>query len=297
MNSGIALALGAFLLWGVFPLYLRLLVDVPPAQILGHRIVWSLLTIGALLLATRRVGVVRAAFAQPRLLGRFVITAGLISVNWILYIWSANTGHVVDASLGYFINPLLNVLFAAVLLGERLRLGQKLPIGLAALGVAWITWLAGGPPWIGLGIAITFSLYGLLRKTAALGALEGFAIETVVLTPVALAYLGWQLAAGTLAFAQEPISTRALLALAGPVTAVPLLLFAAAARRMSFSLLGILQYLAPTLQWLLGILVFHEAFDAHKATGFALIWLAIVLYALEGLWFGYVQGREAKAAA
>jgi chloramphenicol-sensitive protein RarD len=246
-----------------------------------------------LLVALGRLGWIRTALGRPHTLLPFVLTAGLISCNWMLYIWSINAGHVVDSSLGYFINPLVNVLLGAWLLRERLRFGQKLPIALAALGVAWLTWQAGSPPWIGLALALSFALYGLLRKTATLGALEGFAVEAAVLTPIALGYLIWRYADGSLDFAGAPAQTRWLLVAAGPVTTVPLLLFAAAARRLPFSLLGVLQYLAPTLQWLSGIFIFHEAFDPLKAIGFGFIWLALVLYAAESLWFGWWQARAA----
>ncbi len=295
MNPGIVYALLAFLLWGLLPLYLHLLAPVSTAEILAHRIVWSLATVLILLVALRRLGWIRTALARPRALLRFTVTACLISSNWMLYIWSVNSGHVVDASLGFFITPLVNVLLGALLLHERLRLGQKLPIGLAAIGVAWLTWLAAAPPWIGLTLALTFGLYGLLRKTAALGSLEGFAVEAAVLTPVALGYLLWQTADGSLGFSAAPTSTRWLLVAAGPVTTIPLLLFAAGARRIPLTMLGLLQYLAPTLQWLSGIFVFQEAFDPRKAIGFGFIWLALLLYAAESLWFGWWQSRSAAA--
>ncbi|HYA66513.1 MAG TPA: EamA family transporter RarD [Burkholderiaceae bacterium] len=291
MNPGIVYALGAYLLWGLLPIYLHLLAPVSTPEILAHRIVWSLVTVAILLVALRRLVWIRAAIANPAALLRYVLTATLISANWLIYIWSINAGHVVDSSLGYFINPLVNVVLGWLLLHERLRFGQKAPIALAALGVAWLTWQAGSPPWIGLTLAMSFSLYGLLRKTAALGALEGFSVEAAVLTPLALAYLIWMSRSGGLEFSSGSTQIRWLLVAAGPVTTVPLLLFAAGARRISFSLLGILQYLAPTLQWLSGIFVFREAFEPAKAVGFGFIWLALVLYAIEGVWFGWQQQR------
>ena len=291
MNLGIAYALSAYLLWGLLPIYLHLLAPVPTPEILAHRIVWSLVTVVILLVALRRLAWISTAFAAPATLWRYVLTAALISGNWLIYIWSINAGHVVDSSLGYFINPLVNVLLGWLLLHEPLRFGQKLPIALAALGVAWLTWQAGSPPWIGLTLALSFSLYGLLRKTAALGALEGFSVEAAVLTPLALAYLLWMARTGGLGFSSASTQLRWLLVAAGPVTAIPLLLFAAGARRISFSLLGILQYLAPTLQWLSGIFVFREPFEASKAIGFGFIWLALLLYAIEGVWFGWQRQR------
>jgi chloramphenicol-sensitive protein RarD len=291
MNSGIAYALAAYLAWGLLPLYLHLLAPVSTTEILAHRIVWSLATVLVLLVALRRLDWIGAVAARPRMLLRFLATAALIATNWMLYIWSINSGHVVDASLGYFINPLVNVLLAALLLHERLRGWQKLSIALAAGGVAWLAWQAGAPPWIGLGLALSFSLYGLLRKTASLGSIEGFALEAALLTPIALGYLAWRGADGTLEFSGASPAMRWLLVAAGPVTTVPLLLFAAGARRIPFSLLGVLQYLAPTLQWLTGIFVFHEGFDRHKAAGFALIWAALLLYAAESAWAGWRRSR------
>lgn len=291
MNLGIIYALSAYVLWGLLPIYLHLLAPVATTEILAHRIVWSLATVAILLVALRRLAWIGVALAAPATMWRYVLTAALISCNWLIYIWSVNAGHVIDSSLGYFINPLVNVLLGWWLLHERLRFGQKLPLALAAIGVAWLTWKAGSPPWIGLTLALSFSLYGLLRKTAALGALEGFSVEAAVLAPLALAYLLWTAKSGDLGFSSASTQTRWLLVAAGPVTTVPLLLFAAAARKISFSLLGILQYLAPTLQWLSGIFVFREAFEPSKAVGFGFIWLALLLYAIEGVWFGWQRQR------
>jgi chloramphenicol-sensitive protein RarD len=293
MNSGIAYALGAYLLWGLLPMYLHLLGTIATPEVLAHRILWSLVTMVILLLGLRRLAWIPAALARPRLLGRFAVTASLISFNWVLYIWSINAGHTVDASLGYFINPLVNVLIGALLFHEQLRAAQKLALLLAALGVAWLTWLAGSPPWIGLALALSFSCYGLLRKTAPLGALEGFTLETLLLAPLALAYVAWLGLHGRLGFASAPAHLQVLLALAGPATTVPLLLFAAGVRRISFSLAGVLQYVAPTLQWLTGIYLFHEAFDPHKAVGFGLIWVALAVYGAESAWFAWQRPARA----
>jgi len=291
VNPGILYALGAYLLWGVLPLYLHLLGSVSAMEILAHRIVWSLVTVAILLAVLGRRAWLRRVIEQPALLRRFAVTAGFITVNWLLYIWSIGHGHVVDASLGYFMNPLVNVVMGALLLHERLRGWQKASVLLAALGVAWLTWQAGSPPWIGLVLAVSFSMYGWLRRTAALGAIEGFALEAALLAPLALGYLLWLWLDGSLVFAQSSTGMRLLLACAGPATTVPLLLFAAGARRIPFSLLGILQYLAPTLQWMTGVFVFHEVFDPHKAAGFGLIWLALVIYAAESAWVGLRQSR------
>jgi chloramphenicol-sensitive protein RarD len=195
-----------------------------------------------------------------------------------------NNGHVIEASLGYFINPLVNIMFGSMLLKERLRRAQWMAIGVAALGVAWLTWQAGTVPWVALALAISFGGYGLLRKTAALGALEGLSFETMVLFPLAAAYVVWLSVHGQNAFINtDSNTTRGLLVAAGPITAIPLVLFAAGARKIPMSVLGLLQYLSPTMQFLLGVWLFHEAFTAARLVGFVLIWLALALYAAEGL--------------
>jgi len=292
MNRGIVFASAAYLLWGVFPIYFKALQQVAPLEILGHRIVWSLAVCAALLLALRRLQWLAELRRQPRVLLWFAASSVLVAANWYVYIWAVNVDRVVDASLGYFINPLVNVLIGAVFLHERLRRAQWLAVGVAALGVAWLTWQAGAVPWIGLVLALTFGLYGLLRKTAVLGAVEGLTLETVLLTPLAAAYLLWLAHTGKSGFADGDTVTRLLLAAAGPVTAVPLLLFAAGARRIRFSTLGLLQYLAPSLQLVLGVWLYHEPFAA-RAPGYALIWLALAVFSLEGV----VQGWRRRAAA
>jgi chloramphenicol-sensitive protein RarD len=283
MHTGILSAALAFFLWGLFPLYFHALQAVPPLQILAHRMLWSLLFL-LIVLAIRRQWAWLAIVRQPRVLASFVASAFLLSANWLVYIWSVNNGHVIEASLGYFITPLVNIMFGFVLLKERLRPGQWGAVGIAALGVAWLTWQTGTVPWIALALAATFGAYGLMRKTAALGALEGLTLETMVLFPLAAAYVAWLSWHGQNAFITTPSdSTRILLIAAGPLTAIPLLLFAAGARKIPLSVLGLLQYLAPTLQFLLGVWVFHEAFSRERLVGFAVIWAALVLYAAEGL--------------
>ena len=215
----------------------------------------------------------------------------MLTANWFLYIWSVNNGHVIDASLGYFINPLVNVLLGLVVLKEKLRRGQWIAIGVAASGVLWLTWSAGQVPWIALILGLTFGGYGLLRKTAALAALEGLSLETMMLFPLALAYVLWLTAHGQNTFINTPYDgTRWLLAAAGPITAIPLVMFAAGARKIPMSVLGLLQYLSPSMQALLGVWVFHEAFPQARLIGFAIIWAALALYVAEGLW----AGRRAK---
>lgn len=283
MRTGILSASLAFLCWGLFPLYFHAIGEVPPLQILAHRMLWSLLFL-VIVLAVRKQWAWLAVLRQPRVFGSFVASAVLLSLNWLIYIWAVNNHHVIEASLGYFINPLVNISLGYLLLKERLRPAQWMAIAVAALGVGWLTWQAGTVPWIALALALTFGGYGLLRKTAALGALEGLSFETMVLFPVAAAYVVWLTMHGQNAFINtDSTSTQLLLAAAGPITAIPLLLFASGARQIPLSVLGLLQYLSPTLQFLLGVWLFHEPFTPDRLIGFVLIWAALALFAIEGL--------------
>lgn len=284
MRAGILSAALAFLCWGLFPIYFHALGDVPPMQILAHRVLWSLGFLLVVLLVMRQwkwLALVR----QPKVFWSFVASSFLLSANWLVYIWAVKNGHVLDASLGYFINPLVNIMFGFLLLKERMRPAQWCAIAIAALGVAWLTWQAGSVPWIALFLAASFGGYGLLRKTAALGALEGLSFETMVLFPFAAGYVVWLTLHGENAFLNAPSdTTRWLLVAAGPTTAIPLLLFASGARKIPLSILGLLQYLSPSLQFLLGVWLFHEAFNSTRAVGFVMIWAALALFAGEGLW-------------
>ena len=285
MSTGILYAALAFLSWGLFPLYFHQLKEVTPAEILVHRVVWSLLFLVIVLAIRRQWKWLRELLQKPRVIGMFLGSSILLSLNWLIYIWAVNNGHVIEASLGYFINPLVNIMFGYVLLKERLRRMQWAAIALAALGVAWLTWQAGRMPWIALALALSFGGYGLMRKTAALGALEGLSIETMLLFPFGIAYMAWLYSHGQLQLLQtESATVMSMLVLLGPTTAIPLLLFAAGARRIPLSVLGLLQYISPTMQFLLGVAVFHEAFTSDKLVGFALIWSALALYAAEGLY-------------
>ncbi|WP_426114233.1 EamA family transporter RarD [Massilia sp. PWRC2] len=285
MRTGIIYASLAFLSWGLFPLYFHALNEVPAGQILAHRVLWSLVFLVIVLTVRRQWRWLPEVIRRPRVVFSFVASALLLSVNWLIYIWSVNHGHVIDASLGYFINPLINIMLGYVVLGERLRRLQWTAIAVAAAGVLWLTWQAGTVPWIALALAATFGGYGLLRKTAALGALEGLAFETMVLFPLALGYVGWLTVHGANVFISTPHdSTRWLLVAAGPITAIPLLMFAAGARRIPMAVLGMIQYIGPTIQFLLGVWLFQEAFTADRLVGFSLIWSALALYAAEGLW-------------
>ncbi|MFM7523123.1 MAG: EamA family transporter RarD [Betaproteobacteria bacterium] len=281
MLRGVIAAGTAFTLWGVFPLYLRLLKQVPSLEILSHRVLWSVVLLMSLLALRRQWDWLALVRAKPRIIITFVTSALMLATNWVVYIWSVNHDHIIDASLGYFIAPLFNVLFG-IGLGERLRLTQWIAVALATCGVLWLTFSAGQLPWIGLVIAVTFGLYGLLRKTAALGALEGLSVETLVLLTAASVFLLVPDAGSSHAFGSDlPLSL--LLIAAGPVTAIPLLLFAYGARRIPLSLVGLLQYIGPSLQLLIGVWLFNEPFGGSKLIGFALIWSGLLIYSVDGL--------------
>lgn len=280
-RRGVALGLGAYLCWGVLPLYFKLLGHVPASEIVAQRVIWSVLLLTVLIVAARRWAKLRAALSDRRALALLLASATLIGANWLLYIWAINAAHVLETSLGYFLNPLVNVVMGVVLLKERLSRAQGVAVALAALGVSILAVGASGL-WISLGLAGTFATYGLIRKIAPVESLEGLAVETLLLSPVAAVYL-WSLGAGgTLAFGSD-VSTSALLAFGGIVTCVPLLLFAAAARLLPYSTLGLLQYIAPTIQFLLAIIVFGEPLSPAHLACFALIWSGLAVYAADGL--------------
>lgn len=283
MNRGVLLALAAYLLWGGFPLYFMAVRAVPPVELLAHRVLFALLFVALLLTLQRRWDWLPPLLRQPRTIGVFGLSALMVSINWGAYIYAISQDRITDASLGYFINPLVSVVMGAVLLGERMRPLQWAGFALAAAGVAWLTWHAGQLPWIGLAVAISFSFYGLIRKTASLPSMEGLMLETALLCPIAIGYLAVVGAAGSAAYEHASLPFLLLIAASGPVTAMPLLLFAAAARRMPLSTLGIIQYLAPSVQFVLAITLFHEPFDTGRLLGFGAIWLGIVVFSGEAV--------------
>ena len=293
MLPGLVQAALAYVIWGLFPLYFHALNRVDAFEIVVHRSLWSFVFVWVGLLLAGRLRWVGGVLRQPRLIGQFALSALLLSANWLLYVWAVNHGHVVEASLGYFVTPLVNVLLGVVVLKERPRRLQWAALALAAAGVLWLTATLGRPPWIALGLAASFGSYGLLRKTAALGAVEGLALETAVLAPIALVALLVTTAPRGGVFAGVDGTSIAWLVLSGPLTAIPLLLFAAGARRITLATLGTLQYLSPTIQFVLGVLWFGEPLEGTRLVGFALIWLALLAYSVDG----FVRVRRQRAAA
>ncbi len=280
---GVVYGAAAYGLWGLFPLYWPLLRPAGAIEILAHRVCWSLLFVALLLVARRHRGWLRRLLDRPAVLAVLVTAALVISVNWGTYIWGVTNGHIVETSLGYYINPLVTVVLGVVLLGERLRQAQWAAVGLATVAVAVLTADYGRPPWIALILAFSFGTYGLLKKQADAGAVEGLTVETAVLVLPALGYLGWLESTGRAAFGHAGALNVALLVLAGAVTAIPLLLFGAAATRVPLVTLGLLQYLAPTFQLLIGVLVFDEPLPPVRLAGFILVWAALALLTVESL--------------
>ncbi|NIJ31198.1 chloramphenicol-sensitive protein RarD [Sphingomonas insulae] len=289
-RAGLFYGIGAYTLWGVLPLYLHLLKDVPPAQVLSHRVLWSLLLLAAVILASRRLRPLLAV-ARGRVLAMLAASAALIAVNWFVYIWAVDNAHLVEASLGYFINPLVNVALGMLLLGERLDRLQGAAIGLAGIGVLILALSGGGAIWISLSLALSFGFYGLIRKVAAIDALGGLTVETAILAPLALGVLLYAGGNGTGAFGRDGTMDM-LLILAGPVTAAPLLMFAAGAKRLRYTTMGLLQFIAPTLQFLEAVLVYHEPIRPAQLATFALIWIGCGLYA----WSSVAAARRVTAA-
>jgi chloramphenicol-sensitive protein RarD len=291
-NKGIWYAVGAYFIWGLFPIYWKQLHNVPALQLLGHRIVWSFLLLIGVVFVTRQWQSFRTESGNRRVLGVYSIAALLIGVNWLTYVWAVNAGYIVETSLGYFVNPLLSVLLGVIFLRERLRPLQWLPVILAALGVAYLTAIYGRLPWIALTLAFTFGLYGLVKKIAPLGSLYGLTLETGILFLLALMYLIFIGVTGAGAFLNDGIRTDVLLIGAGVVTAVPLLLFASAAKRIPLTMIGIIQFIAPTIQFMLGVLVYKEPFNHEQLIGYSIVWLALIIFWLEGFYASRMTSPE-----
>lgn len=282
-NKGIFYALGAYLAWGFLPVYWKLLQSVPALEILSHRIVWSLFFMGTILVYKRRWQWLPLVRKEKRILFTFFLSAVVLAINWGTYIWAVNANRVVETSLGYFINPLISVLLGVIFLRERLRRGQWSAIALAALGVFYLTLIYGSLPWISLTLAFSFGTYGLLRKTARLGAIEGLVIETACLFVPAFLYLLFLGYTGVGAVGTVSTTTTVLLLGTGLATAVPLLWFGLAARRLTLTTIGILQYIAPTCQFLIGVFLYHEVVTTNQFVGFCFIWIALIVYSAEGI--------------
>lgn len=277
--------LSAFLIWGLLPLYWHAMTGMALLELLAHRIFWSLVTIAPFVWWTGRLPEVRTALSQGRVMLRIAASALLIGINWCLYIWAVTHDRVIEASLGYYINPLVNVLLGRVLLGERLTRIQSLAVGIASLGVMWSVAAYGHFPWLALTLALTFALYGFCRKTVPVESAPGLFLETLLLFPLAVAWLWWLHSHGQEQglFFVLPVQARVLLALSGLVTSVPLLLFAYAARNMPLSTLGLLQYVSPTSTFLLGVFAFHEPVTQASLVTFACIWTALAIYSWSSL--------------
>jgi chloramphenicol-sensitive protein RarD len=281
-SKGFAPAAAAFAIWGIFPLYFHLLHQVSAVQVIAHRVVWSCLFVLVWIAVRGELSTLRATLANRGVVWRLTLTATLISLNWLVYVWGVMNGHVVETSLGYFIGPLVNVLLGVVLLSERLTPAQWTAVALASAGVAYLTVTAGSLPWIALTLAFSFAVYGLIRKVVKVESLPGLATETLVLVPFAAVYLLWCESAGTGALGHVGATAAALLIGSGPLTAITLFLFAYGTRLLPYSTVGVLQYIAPTLQFACGVFALHEPFERTRAIGFTVIWTALLIYAGEG---------------
>ncbi len=281
--AGLGFALSAYLLWGFLPLYMKLLEHVPPAEIVAHRIIWSVPIAAGVLLMLRRTDALREALTTPRYLAMASLTAALVSLNWGIYVWAINTGQALDAALGYYINPLLSVFLASVLLRERLSVAQWVAIGLAAAAVLVLTLDAGRVPWVALGLTLTWGFYALAKKSLPIGPNQGFLLEVLILLGPALAYAGWLSSQGQAHFSAVLTRDTWLLLGCGVVTAVPLMLYANGAKGLRLSTIGILQYIAPTMIFLIAVFVFDEPFGRARAIAFPMIWAALVIYSVSML--------------
>ena len=281
MNKGILNGIAAYVMWGVFPIYWKLLHDVPAIQVIGHRIIWSFALLILFILLTKQWKQFRSAALTPKTLGLYSIAGALLTVNWLVYVWGVNAGFIIETSLGYFINPLISVLLGVIFLHERLRPAQWIPVALATAGVTYLTIAYGRLPWIALSLAFSFGFYGFVKKLAPLGSLYGLTLETGIVFPIALLYLAFVGLNGTGAFSHEGAQIDLLLIGAGVVTTIPLLMFASAARQIPLTVVGLLQYIAPTMQFLIGVFLYKEPFDRAHLIGFGIVWIALIIFWVE----------------
>ena len=275
---GLGFAITAYLLWGFLPLFMKMLAHMPPAEVVAHRVIWSVPIAGVVLVLLGRTGDLKSAFGNPKMLGMAVVTASLISVNWGIYVWAIGTGHALDAALGYYINPLFSVFLGAVLLGERPNRAQLAAIALAAVAVGILTWEAGKLPVVALALTFSWGFYAYFKKSLPIGPNQGFMLEVLVLLIPALGYVGWLTARGEGHFLQGVASDNLLLLGCGLVTAVPMMIYANGAKLLRLSTIGILQYIAPTMIMLTAVLVFKEPFGTARMVAFPMIWVALVIY-------------------
>ena len=280
MKKGILYGIGAYLAWGFFPIYWKFLHHVPAIQLIGHRIIWSCLLLLVVIVLTKQWDEFRKT-VNLKVLRIYTIAAILIGINWLVYVWAVNANFIVETSLGYFINPLLSVLMGVIFLKERLRLAQWIPVVLAAIGVTYLTFIYGRLPYIALTLAFSFGLYGLVKKLSPLGSLYGLTIETAILFVPALIYLIAMEANSTAAFLHTGISSDLLMIGAGVVTTIPLLMFASAAKSIPLWVVGLLQYIAPTIQFLLGVFLYKEPFSQYQLIGFGIVWAALIFFVVE----------------
>ncbi|MCJ7433990.1 MAG: EamA family transporter RarD [Anaerolineales bacterium] len=279
-KKGMLYGIGAYALWGFFPIYWKLLHHISAVQLISHRIGWSFILLMLVIFVTGQLKDFRSTI-NARTFRIYFIAALLIGVNWLVYVWAVNAGFIVETSLGYFINPLLSMLMGVIFLRERLRLTQWIPVGLAAIGVGYLTFVYGRPPWIALVLAFSFATYGLIKKIAPLGSLYGLTLETGILFLPALAYLIFTEVNGTGAFLHDTTPVNMLLVGAGVVTTIPLLMFASAAQRIPLTRVGVLQYIAPTIQFALGVFLYKEPFDRAHLIGFSIVWIALIIFWVE----------------
>lgn len=280
MNKGIWYGISAYVIWGFFPIYWKLLSRVPALELLGHRIAWSFIFLVIIILISKQWNEFRSLITVQTL-RIYLIASLLIGVNWLLYVWAVNAGHIVETSLGYFINPLLSVFLGLIVLREKLRLTQWLPIVIAFIGVVYLTITYGSLPWIALGLAFSFGFYGLVKKLAPLSSVFGLTLETGILFLPAMIYLSLQEVKNTGAFLHMGLTANLLMIGAGIVTTIPLLMFASAAKQIPLTMIGVLQYLAPTIQFLIGVFIYKEDFDTTRLIGFSIVWLALIIFWVE----------------
>jgi chloramphenicol-sensitive protein RarD len=280
MKKGILYGIGAYLAWGFFPIYWKFLHHVPAIQLIGHRIIWSCILLIVFILFSKQWNDFRRTI-NARVLRIYSIAAILIGINWFVYVWAVNANYIVETSLGYFINPLISVLLGVIFLKERLRIAQWIPVVLAALGVAYLTYEYGRLPYIAITLAFSFGLYGLVKKLSPLGSLYGLTIETGILFIPALGYLIFVQSNNTAAFLHTGTISDVLMVGAGVATTIPLLMFASAARSIPLWVVGLLQYIAPTLQFIIGVFIYKEPFSYHQLIGFGIVWIALVIFLVE----------------